>query len=274
MEKQNSTQVQTAKAAKKVGGINAAWTILILIVIGQLIYHFILGSESNFEGGDPKGDTKNFMGIIHKGGIIVPILITLLLCVIVFSIERFFVLTKAQGVGSVTKFVSQIRTLLDKNEINEAISLCEKQKGSIGNVVKEGLTTYKVLENDTTMTKDQKLVELNKSLEEATTLEMPMLEKSMTILATIASVGTLIALMGTVIGMIKAFFALGQGGGSPDAAALSIGISEALVNTALGIGTSACAIMLYNYFTSKIDSLTFKIDEVGMSIQQSFAAYH
>ena len=272
MEKQNS---QTTKAARKTGGLNAIVTIIILVVIGQLIYHLILGTSTNFEGGDPvKGSPLNFMGIIHKGGIIVPILIALLLCVIVFSIERLFVLVKAQGSGNVAKFVSQVRTLLDRNDINEAISLCEKQKGSIGNVVKEGLTTYKALESDTVMDKDQKLIELNKSLEEATTLEMPMLEKSMTILATIASVGTLIALMGTVIGMIKAFFALGQGGGAPDAAALSVGISEALVNTALGIGTSACAIILYNTFTSMIDSLTFKIDEVGMSIQQSFAAYH
>ena len=73
---------------------------------------------------------------------------------------------------------------------------------------------------------------------------------------------------------IKAFSALGAGGGTPDSAALSIGISEALVNTALGIGTSAVAIILYNYFTSKIDGLTFKIDEIAMSIQQSFAEFH
>jgi len=84
---------------------------------------------------------------------------------------------------------------------------------------------------------------------------MPMLEKNMMILSTLGTVATLVALLGTVIGMIKAFFALGSGGGTPDAAALSIGISEALINTALGIGTSAIAIILYNFFTSKIDGL-------------------
>ena len=73
---------------------------------------------------------------------------------------------------------------------------------------------------------------------------------------------------------IKAFQALGSGGGTPDAGALSIGISEALINTALGIGTSAIAIIFYNYFTSKIDGLTYKIDEISMSIQQSFAEFN
>jgi biopolymer transport protein ExbB len=100
-----------------------------------------------------------------------------------------------------------------------------------------------------------------------------MLEKNLTIIATLASIATLTGLLGTVIGMIKAFAALAQAG-SPDATALSNGISEALINTALGIGTSALAIIAYNYFTSKIDELTYSIDEVGFSIMQNFAAKH
>lgn len=271
MEKQ---QLAQSNSRKKVGGLNPFITIIILVIIAECIYHFVLGASSNFKGETTDSDPKTFMGIIHKGGVIVPFLISFLLMVIVFSIERFFIIGKAEGTNSLTKFVNEVRLLLDKNDIDNAISLCDKQKGSIGNVVKEGLISYRALSNDTTLDKEQKLVSLNKTLEEATTLEMPVLEKNMTILATIASIGTLVALMGTVIGMIKAFFALGEGGGSPDAAALSVGISEALVNTALGIGTSALAIVAYNYFTSRIDTLTFKIDEVGLSIQQSFSAHH
>lgn len=101
-----------------------------------------------------------------------------------------------------------------------------------------------------------------------------MLEKNLTVLSTLASVATLIALLGTVIGMIRSFFALGSGGGAPDASALATGIAEALINTALGIGTSAIAIIMYNIFTSKIDVLTYKIDEIGMSIQQNFASHN
>jgi biopolymer transport protein ExbB len=71
--------------------------------------------------------------------------------------------------------------------------------------------------------------------------------------------------------MIKAFAALATAG-APDASALANGISEALINTALGIASSAFAIISYNYFTSKIDTLTYSIDEMGFSISQSFKA--
>ncbi len=276
--------------AKKVGGLNPALIIPILLLIGVAIYLFVLGNPSNFKA-DPRLEglpsvafsgleTKElhpgegFMGIIYMGGPIVPILIAFMIIVIVFAIERALVLRKASGASNVDNFVLTVRRLLNQNKIDEAIEECDRQQGSVGNVVKEGLTTYKALSHDTTMNKEQKMVALNKSIEEATTLEMPMLEKNMMILSTLGTVATLVALLGTVIGMIKAFSALGAGGGTPDSAALSIGISEALVNTALGIGTSAVAIILYNYFTSKIDGLTFKIDEIAMSIQQSFAEFH
>lgn len=274
--------------AKKLGGLNPALILPILIGIGYLIYYFVLGNPSNFKA-DPRltgpsvgfsgVETKElhpdgFMGIIFMGGPIVPILIAFMIIVIVFSIERALVLRKASGAGNVDNFVVNVRRLLNQNKVDEAIEECDRQQGSVGNVVKEGLTTYKALSHDTTMNKEQKMVALNKSIEEATTLEMPMLEKNMMILSTLGTVATLVALLGTVIGMIKAFNALGSGGGTPDSAALSIGISEALINTALGIGTSAVAIIFYNYFTSKIDGLTFKIDEIAMSIQQSFAEFH
>lgn len=277
--------------AKKKGGLNPAIVIPVLFLIGVAIYMFVLGNPSNFQHPDQfKGAASvalsdvegkkiepaegSMMGIVYKGGPVVPILLTFMITVLVFSIERALVLGRASGKNNLDNFVTTIRTHLNKNQINEALEECDRQQGSVGNVVKEGLTTYKILEKDATLNKEQKLVALSKSLEEATTLEMPMLEKNMMILSTLGTVATLIALLGTVLGMIKAFAALGAGGGSPDAAALSTGISEALINTALGIGTSAIAIILYNYFTSKIDGLTYKIDEIGLSIQQSFAEFN
>ncbi|WP_292008365.1 MotA/TolQ/ExbB proton channel family protein [Chryseobacterium sp.] len=274
--------------ARKTGGLNPAVIIPILLIIGICIYLFVLGNPGNFKA-DPRlsgasvafSDVESkdmhpegFLGMIYMGGIIVPLLITFMITVIVFSFERYFILSKASGSGNVDNFVVKVRSLLNQNKIDEALEECDRQQGSVGNVVKEGLTTYKALAHDTTLNKEQKMVALNKAIEEATTLEMPMLEKNMMILSTLGTVATLVALLGTVIGMIRAFFALGAGGGTPDAAALSIGISEALINTALGIGTSAVAIILYNFFTSKIDGLTYKIDEIAMSIQQSFAEFY
>ncbi len=272
MEKKS--KATAANAAKKSSGINPGIVIPILAVVSYLIFKFILGSPSNF--GDPEKlhDPKNFMGIIYSGGIIVPFLITFMLVVLVFSIERFITLGKASGSGDLDAFVRKVRTNLDANNIPDAMKECEKQKGTVGNVTKTALEKYAQLQGDSALNKEQKLAALQKEIEEATSLELPMLEKNLTILSTLASVSTLVALLGTVIGMIKSFFALGDGGGSPDAAALAQGIAEALINTGLGIGTSAIAIIFYNYFTSAIDTLTYKIDEIGMSLQQNFASHN
>jgi biopolymer transport protein ExbB len=80
-----------------------------------------------------------------------------------------------------------------------------------------------------------------------------------------------VGLIGTVVGMIRAFGALAAAG-TPDTAALATGISEALINTALGITGSAIAIIMYNYFSTKIDALTYSIDEAGFTIVQEFSA--
>jgi biopolymer transport protein ExbB len=126
---------------------------------------------------------------------------------------------------------------------------------------------------NTELEKEEKILSIQKAFEEAKALEIPTLERNLSIISTIASVGTLIALLGTVIGMIKAFSALATAG-APDAVALSTGISEALINTALGIGTSALSIIFYNYFTTRIDSMSYNIEEAGYSMGQTFAAQH
>ena len=135
------------------------------------------------------------------------------------------------------------------------------------------LKKYAEMENDTELSKDQKLLAIQKELEEATALELPMMEQNLPIIGTITTLGTLMGLLGTVIGMIRSFAALSAGGGA-DSMALSQGISEALINTAFGILTGALAVISYNYYTNKIDKLTYGLDEVGFSIVQTFAATH
>ncbi len=251
----------------------AAGTILISLVIAYLIYTYVLGNPVNFEGGNPKGHpiAGNYLAMVYKGGMIVPLLITIILVLLTFTLERAFTLRKAQGKGSVNKFVSALQVYLNNNQLDEAITSCDKQKGSIGNVMKAGLKKYKELQSDSRLDKDQKLVSLQKEFEEATALELPMLSRNLVILSTIASISVLIGLIGTVLGMIRAFAALAQAG-APDALALATGISEALINTAFGITGSTLAIIFYNYFSTRIDSMTYKIDEAGFSLTQTFAS--
>ena len=265
-----------AATEKKSGGISAGLILIILFVISIAIFTFVMGDGSHFEGGTNEGHPLpgDYFGIVYKGGVIVPVLITCFLTALTFSIERLLTIGKAKGTGDVNAFVRSIQASLDKDDTDSAVAACNKQKGSVGNVTLSAVKKYKQLTGDNSLDKEQKLASLSKEVEEATSLELPMLEKNLTIIATLASVSTLIGLLGTVIGMIKAFSALGNSGGSTDSTALANGISEALVNTALGIGTSAICIIAYNLFTSKIDELTYCIDEIGLSVNQNYATHH
>lgn len=263
----------------RVSSLFAFIAIPVLLAVAILIYIFVLGNPSNFEGGDPVNNHPvpdgigHVLGLIYKGGFIVPILLALVLINITFSIERLFVINKASGKGANEQFVRRIKSLLSAGKIEEAIKECDQQKGSVANVVRSSLLKYREVEGETNMDRDQKVLAIQKEVEESTSLELPMLERNLVIISTLASVSTLIALLGTVLGMIRAFAALATAG-STDSVALANGISEALINTALGIANSALAIILYNIFTTKIDKITYTIDEAGFSIAQTFSSSH
>jgi len=259
--------------SKSLKGGFSTGVIPVSLVVSTLVYLFVFGDGSNFVGGSNANIPVpgNYFGIIYKGGPIVPIIITLLLTVLAFAVERYLAITKAAGKGKVIDFVADINGLLDQGKIDAAKGSCNEQKGSVANVIFSGLVKYQEMEKEKTLPKDQKIVSIQKEIEEATSLELPALEQNLVILSTIASIATLMGLLGTVIGMIKAFSALANAG-APDSVQLAAGISEALINTALGIGTSALAIIFYNFFTTKIDKLTYSIDEAGFTIVNTFAA--
>ncbi|MGD0582202.1 MAG: MotA/TolQ/ExbB proton channel family protein [Bacteroidales bacterium] len=247
--------------------------ILIAFIVAYILFTQVMGNPVNFKGGNIHGEpmTNNYLGIIFKGGYIVPILMTCVLVLIIFIFERAFTLTRAKGKGRLNTFVRSLQTLLAEDKIEEALDACNKQKGSLANVMRAGLERYRDLQKDKELEKDQKILSIQKSFEEATALELPMLGRNMVIFSTLASISVLIGLIGTVLGMIRAFAALAQAG-APDSLALATGISEALVNTAFGITGSTLSIIAFNYFSSTIDSYTFKIDEAGFSLTQTFAA--
>ena len=249
---------------------NAIWVIIACAVVAVCLFIFWFGADMHF---DEDGHPQNIWGTIYKGGFIVPVLQTLFLTVIVLSVERFFALNAAKGKGNITKFVASVKKSLTANDIKGAQELCKKQQGTVAAVVAAALKSYEEMDKNTELTKEQKILNLQKAVEEATALEMPSLQQNLPIVATMTTLGTLVGLLGTVMGMIKSFQALAQSG-APDSTELSTGISEALINTAFGIATGAFAVISYNYYTNKIDNLTYAIDEIGFSIVQTFAATH
>jgi biopolymer transport protein ExbB len=263
------------KKQKTAGGFSAIVAFLAIalaLIAGILIYKYIFGDPGNFVDRNPEAEPVegNLMGVIYKGGFIVPGLVAINLIVLIFTIERLVTLLLANGKGKANLFIEKIKELMAAKDINGAIEACDVQRGSLANVVRAGLVKYQQMTKESEMDKEQKLEALKKELEEATSLELPMLSKNLPVLSTTASISTLIGLIGTVLGMIRSFAAMSQG--APDTAELSTGISEALINTAFGIAGSTIAIIAFSFFSTKIDAMTYGIDEASFTIVQDFAA--
>ena len=269
----NSTKAAAPKKSEGFTGVRGAfWIIVVCAIIAFTLFFTWFGNVSHFAD-ETKETPVDVWGTIFKGGIIVPVIHSLLLTVLAMSIERWLALKTAFGKGALPKFVANIKAALNANDFTKAQQLCDQQKGSVANVVSASLRAYKEMEATSGIKKAQKVAKIQQAHEEASQLEMPTLTMNLPIIATLVTLGTLTGLLGTVVGMIKSFSALSAGGGA-DSAKLSAGISEALINTAFGIGTSWCAVVSYNYFTNKVDKLTFALDEVGYSIAQTYEATH
>ena len=274
-----ATTQAKANPKKKSSGFqgvkNAFFIILVCFVLAVLFFKYILGAPEHFVNGDPTQPVKdgNLMGTVYKGGVVVPVIITLLFSVIALSIERFFALRTAFGKSSLGKFVINVKQAITAGDMAKAQQLCDKQQGSVANVVGASIAAYNEMENTPNLKRAAKVSKIQQAHEEATQLEMPTLQMNMPIIATIVTLGTLTALFGTVVGMIRSFAALASGGGG-DSLQLSEGISEALVNTASGILTSWVAVVSYNYYSNKIDKLTYALDEVGYTIAKTYEANH
>ena len=284
-----------AQGTSSIGIKDAIWVIAICAIIAFCNFFFNFGDELgirqalagpledgtfanpdwlNFQGdGTSTNSPANIWGTIYKGGIIVPVIHTLLLTVVFMAIERVFALSKCIGKEKLANFLAKIKADLKALNFDAAIQHCNAQGGSVANVVRATVMAYKEADAAQGVKKEVKIARIQAAHEEAIAVEMPTLTMNLPIIATIVTLGTLTGLLGTVVGMIKSFQALAQGGGG-DSVELSAGISEALINTAFGIGTSWLAVVGYNFFTNRIDKIAFALDEIGYSIAQTYAATH
>lgn len=211
---------------------------------------------------------------IKDGGYLVIALITLTIMVTTFIFERLLSLRKAQGKNAIPTFLRNVQGALHEKDIAQAIQLCAEQRGSLATVLKNGLERYQNLSRTGAVLEQREVMdEVQHAIDEALMLEVPLLEKNLIALSTIASVSTMIGLLGTVLGMIRSFQAMANAG-APDAIQLSIGISEALINTAGGLIAAIAGIIAYNFFVTKVDNVTYQIDEASASMLQSLVRHH
>ncbi len=239
-------------------------------VVAYFIYTQILGDPANFVGDNPANEPlkNNYLGVVYKGGSLVVLLISFQVILLTFIVERFLSISMAAGKSRNSSFLRNIKQLIEQKEYATAIKKCDEQKGALANVIYNGLITCQLVKHDSSISKEEKINMIERDFEEATQLEIPQLNRNMIIISTLASISTLIGLLGTVTGMIAAFSSLARVG-APDAVGLAGGISQALVTTALGISTAAVAIVFFNYFSNQIDKITFAIDEATFSILNS-----
>ncbi len=201
---------------------------------------------------------------IRQGGPLVAGLIMLSIMAVTLVFERLFTISRARGKDPIPTFMRNVRKKIDAMDIEGAADLCSKQRGSLANVLRAGLDRYAVVRS-ASIDRATKVQEVQKAMEEANMLEVPLLERNLIALATIASIATMVGLLGTVIGMIRSFSALGHSG-SVDAVKLAIGISEALINTAGGLFVAIFAIVLYNVFVTMIDNFNYMMDEATLEV--------
>ena len=207
---------------------------------------------------------------IKQGGPLVAMLILLIILQTSFIFERVWSLKKAQGRGPLPAFLNNVRKRLHVGDVDGAVDACAKQRGSAANVIRAGLERYQQLRSEGA-TKEKIVSETQAAIQEANGLEVPLLERNLTALSTIASISTMVGLLGTVIGMIRSFAALGHTG-AVDATKLAIGISEALINTAGGLISAIAGIVAYNVFVTRVDNFNYMMDEASYETIQLLTA--
>jgi biopolymer transport protein ExbB len=205
---------------------------------------------------------------LKEGGPLVGVLISLSVMLLAFILERLFTLRKARGKASIQSFFKNVIMMLDKGDFDSAVAACDKQRGTTANVLRAGIERYKQLK-DAGISSEKRLSETQRAIEEANALEVPLLERNLIALSTIASIATMVGLLGTTIGMIRAFAATSQRvGGVVDAMMLARGIAEALVNTAGGLLNAIVGIVAYNFFVNKVDAFNYTMDEATYEVLQ------
>jgi len=220
--------------------------IVLCFIISWVIYEFFLPQ------------------FVKDGGVVVIGLMVLTMLDITFIIERSLSLRKAKGKRSQVAFLRDAMEAIRKNDIGSAVEHCNTQQGTMANVLRAGLERFQTVA-DENLTSDRQVAEVRRAFDEANALEVPLLERNLIALQTIATIATLVGLLGTTIGMIRAFAAMANEG-APDAIQLALGISEALINTAGGLAAAIMGIVAYNYFINKVDQFSYAVDEVSQEV--------
>ncbi len=185
--------------------------------------------------------------LLEKGGVIMALIILLAFVATVIIVERLLYFRKIRI--DENTMIERLKSALQKQHYDEAINICENNPSPVSNLMKVGIEH-----------RDYGPSEIKDAIMSAANMEIPLLEKYLTSLGTIAHISPLLGLLGTVTGNIQAFGVLGEFGSVGDPALLASGISEALLTTAAGIIVSIPAISFYNFLVNKVNHIIVRLE--------------
>ena len=182
-----------------------------------------------------------------KGGIIMIPLLLLSILAVYILIERILAIRQAEKED--TTFMDRIKDYIHEGQIDSALNLCRKSNTPYARMVEKGISRLGRPMNDVLV-----------AIENVGNMEVAKLEKGFTVIATTAAGAPMLGFLGTVTGMVRAFFDMSSAGSAADITLLSAGIYEALVTTVAGLVVGIIALFAYNYLVSRVDGVVNKME--------------
>ncbi len=196
---------------------------------------------------EPEGIFTRFFNIALKGGwIMVPIVILSFIAVYIFF-ERYFAIKKAGKISS--KLIDMVKSYIGNGKIEEAKLLCQEYDNPAARMIEKGISRI-----------GRPLTDVNAAIENVGNLEISKLEKGLPALASVAGGAPMLGFLGTVLGMIQAFYDMANAGNNIDVTLLSTGIYQAMVTTVAGLIVGIVAYFAYNILVSSVEKVIFKME--------------
>ena len=191
------------------------------------------------------------LDLAQKGGWIMIVLLVLSIVALFIFIQRFLIVRRANKNDE--GFMNRIKDYIHDGKITSAINLCRNTNNPSARMIEKGISRLGRPMNDVLV-----------AIENVGNIEVAKLEKGFSIIATIAAGAPMLGFLGTVTGMVRAFFDMANAGTNVDISLLSSGIYEALVTTVGGLIVGIIALFCYNYLVSQVDNVVNNLESKTM----------
>lgn len=199
----------------------------------------------------PVGESMNLLSLVMKGGIVMIPLLVLSLIAVYITVERYLTIKKASKFDQ--NFMANIKDMVHNGNIKGAKALCERNNSPIARILEKGISRI-----------GKPLQDIDTAIQNSGNIEINKLEKSMPTLATVSGAAPMIGFLGTVTGMVKAFYNMSQAGSNLTVSLLAGGIYEALVTTVAGLIIGIFAYIAYNQLTSMIEKIVHQMEATSV----------